>query len=260
MKNSQKTRLTPMDYKSSIMDLLYANSANTKDQKQYEDPEPRVNEEMALEAMTEIQSILAKAATMTQEEIAAVRSGASTIANGALPNAYATTMANILVRLENMLYVFSDYAQYDSLAVWGFIQDHKGADCSKVEVQIRENKIVLKIPYLPKRNHGTNAVVNDMLAAVIYRHRDFPHWPKWRATFFHVYPTKTSGIPRDVDNYDYKKTIDLLAFALDSADNALNFDIGGKHTVFTDDLSPGVYIEVTQKEEKSSKFPDWNTN
>lgn len=253
----KKRQIAPSDYHSPLMEMLYANaSASTNETEQV--PAPGPNTELLQEVLEKISAVLKQAEQLAENELEAVRQGKATD-SGALPNEYATTTANLLIRLENLLYTYSDSARFDSFAVWGYIREHRHTNCENVDIQFLDNKVVFRIPYLPRRNYGNNAVVNNMLAAKIFRVTDFPAWDKWTATFFHVYPTKTKNIPRDVDNYDYKKTIDLLAFAFGSADNALNFDIGGKHTVFTDRLVPGVYIEVTPKSSKNAKFPEWKT-
>lgn len=256
--SSKKTqsKVSPEEYRSPLMDMLYANiltpsSENTP-------PETGPDQAVLAEVLEEFLSVLKQTVQLSEEELANVRNGHCP-ESGALPNSYATTMANTLIRLENLLYVYSDTARFDSFAVWSYIRDHRSTNCENVDVQFSENKVVFRIPYLPRRNYGNNAVVNNMLAAKIYQLKNLPVWSKWTATFFHVYPTKTKSVPRDVDNYDYKKTIDLLAFAFSSADNALNFDIGGKHTIFTDRLVPGVYIEVTPKSSENEKFPEWKT-
>ena len=114
-----------------------------------------------------------------------------------------------------------------------------------VAVHTSQEQVLIFLPYLPKRNRAKHAPVNEILAAEIPFHR-FPKWSRWSASFTHLYPATTRNIPKDVDNYDYKRTIDLLAYALGTSDNALNYSMS-MQTVFSDILPPGVYIQLRPK-------------
>lgn len=93
-----------------------------------------------------------------------------------------------------------------------------------------------------------------MLAARIHLCPNFPRWQFWHADFIHVYPIKFAGVPKDVDNYNYKRTIDVIAFAMRTTDDAIHFDMA-MSTVFRDDYKAGVYIEITPRHHDQRKLP-----
>ena len=120
----------------------------------------------------------------------------------------------------------------------------------QITVAATATRICIRLPYLPRRGHGNKAAVNLMLEQSL-RQYSLPVWKKWTAAFWHIYPANTTKTPWDVDNYDYKRTIDILAAALHTSDRGGQFCMTAG-AVITDDLPPGTYIEITPK---SLEFP-----
>ena len=176
-----------------------------------------------------------------------------------LPLCFSREISQSLLAVENILYAYFEHSKLDPESVWDFILDNHDAETPSCWLQIRDRLIVARLPYmtLARRWKNGTSVAEKAFAALIYHNYDsFPHWNKWQAKFYHVFPEKTSSIPRDVDNYDYKKIIDLIAFALGASDNATHFSMS-METVFDDSNPPGVYIEITPKSSDSTTLPAW---
>lgn len=206
-----------------------------------------------LEALESICGHLTTLRESTDLEAEFVRQNASAGLPINLRLSYAKQFASTLSKLEQTL--CSYIANYSSPnEIWEYIAANK--DCRQEEVclRIQESEVLVYLPYLPKRGKGYSSPVNHMLAAKIYSSRKDVRWTKWNAAFYHVYPMSTSRIPKDVDNYDYKRTIDLLAFLVGSSDNSLNYSMS-MDTILTDKIRQGVYIRLTPK---SSGFPEFD--
>lgn len=122
-------------------------------------------------------------------------------------------------------------------------------------IWVEGDRVTIQMPTLPSRYAGNDDPFNQMFAAKVSACPNFPKWSSWHATFFHVHPVKGNGQSlRDVDNFDYKKTIDIIATAMHTSDSAHRFDMS-MTTVFTDDYTPGVYIEIIPKSEKNTILP-----
>ena len=158
-----------------------------------------------------------------------------------------------LLEMEEILFSHGTISTYDTFEVSRYLSAHKNCQYEPVSIHIEKSRILIRMPYLPKRYGGAKDLCNQMLAAKIYHTENFPKWPKWKAKYYHVFPTATADIPKDVDNYEYKRTNDILGFALGTCDNALRFSMS-MTTVFTDKLAPGTYIEVTQKSSENIDF------
>lgn len=168
-------------------------------------------------------------------------------------------LSEALTQAENTLYTYAQHGGIDPSAIWQYIcKSHKTIRIhEEYGIQFLDNKVVVHLPHLSARSYGRVCSANRMLSAILFsEHPNFPRWPNWEAKFFHIYPLSLKSVPRDVDNYDYKQTIDLLTYALGSSDNATNFSMQIK-TVFTDDLHHGLYIEIIPKSLENSDFPDW---
>lgn len=123
------------------------------------------------------------------------------------------------------------------------------------KIWVEPDRVTIRMPAIPMRYAGNEDPYNQILAAKLLEVPNFPQWQAWHVSFIHVYPIKNQGyILRDVDNYDYKKTIDVIACAMHTSDCATRFDMSAT-TTFTDDFERGVYIEVTPKNLQKSVFP-----
>lgn len=170
---------------------------------------------------------------------------------------FAAQITNALLHLENLIYSYEEHAVLEPSEIWRYICNHRFTSCDTVGLQRQEDMLILRIPHMGRKGFGKGSLANKMLSAKIFAEIDnFPTWHNWHADFFHVYPTSTRTMPRDVDNYDYKQTIDLLAFALGTSDNAIHYSMSMR-TVFTDEIISGLYIEIRPKSWENQVLPAW---
>lgn len=179
-----------------------------------------------------------------------------------LPHNYEKTLSTGLAKLNNLFYKFCETNGYNPVRIlqhpWESEKDgeiHTVAT-DTVEIQISGDMAVIKMPYLPKRGTSAHSLANDLLLARFSGMKGLPKWEACHMEVYHVFPSFVYGVAKDVDNYDYKRTIDLLAFFFGFADTARTFTLG-LQTVFTDDLESGAYIEITPMDVNSYKLPQW---
>ena len=187
------------------------------------------------------------------------------VTSNALPEDYAHKLTLGLLSLDSLLNQYCQcnfFSALDLAAIRRAGQDEelvREAD-EQIEIQQTDSMVLVHMPYLPgKRNpqfSGFPSVVTDLLGAKLLHYSGLPKWPACHANFFHVFPSGLSSMPKDVDNYDYKRTIDLLAMAIGFSDCASSFSMA-MQCVFTDNLAPGTYIEITPKSSKNTKYPNW---
>lgn len=189
----------------------------------------------------------------TQRMREALAANEEPICNNTFPTGYINDINRVLSSLEGLITTVCDNTEFDCIDVWHYIATSQKAGEPQILIRQASDLILIRMPYMPRRGKGNKSIVNRMLAAALGRVPPFPVWPKWHASFYHVFPTSVEGVPKDVDNYDYKKTIDLISFYLGTSDNALNFDMSMR-SVFTNEVPQGVYILVTQKSSENSDF------
>lgn len=168
---------------------------------------------------------------------------------------FAKKVAAKLTSIERLLYLYSDAHRFDRRETLHYIAAHRRDNAGIIEIQAAQDRVVIRMPYLPKRN-TTRSIVTDALAAKLFSERDLPKWEACSVTFCHVFPGSTRRIPKDADNYEYKRTIDLICHAFGISDCPLTFEYTMR-TAFTDKLDPGTYIEIRPKSLESTILPDW---
>lgn len=165
-------------------------------------------------------------------------------------------LSSVIWSIEMLLNSYSDNVACDPNAVWSYIAEHRRLSTkSPVSICQDSDHIYIYLPAFPPKGKGNDALINRMLAAKLFSSTErLPTWGKWAAHFHFVYPSAASNTARDVDNYDYKRTIDLVSAAIGRCDNARSFSLHCS-SFFTDDFPQGVYIEIT---ENCSEFPDFS--
>ena len=151
-----------------------------------------------------------------------------------------------LLEIEENLYFHSNLTVYDEFEIARYLHTNRTRDTEPVEIYQGEDCVLIRMPYLPAKYKSVRNLCNQLLAAKIYHTPSLPTWSMWQANYYHIFPTSTSTIPKDVDNYDYKRTNDILSYAFGTSDNALRFSMS-MTTIFTDEIDPGSYIEITPK-------------
>lgn len=195
---------------------------------------------------------------MTDQEISRIDEGALTVLWGELPSDYALELGAALVKLNGTLYAYCKNNWYDPLRLSQYQRKKKirvmvGEACDAVRIQAGADGILVYMPYLPAKQNPHEDIVNDLLCARLSVEKELPSWDKHHISFHHVYPSATARIPRDVDNYNYKRTIDLLELAMRHSDCAYTCS-QEMQSHFTDKCPPGVYIEITPKCSENDGF------
>lgn len=209
-------------------------------------PYDEVSWQKVIRSVDELVSIGDKIQAICQEEPNILTDKPFLVNGPYLRQEFAERLSAALVEMEEILYLHTNTTSYDRFEISRFIGSNKKKNHEPVAIHIEEALILIKMPYLPKKYNGAVDVCNQLLAAKIFNTPDFPIWPKWAANYYHVFPTNLASISKDVDNYEYKRTNDILAYALGSSDNALRFSMS-MTTVFTDKIAPGTYIEIVPK-------------
>ena len=145
--------------------------------------------------------------------------------------------------LERIIYQYSLASTETMPDFWVAISDYL-PESDVVQIWNEGDRIAIRLPSLPHRYRGNQDWVAQLLSAELHMCSDLPHWHVWHADFIHLYPTNLKCIPKDVDNYSYKKVIDVIAFYLRTSDDALHFDMS-MTTVYSDNYEPGVYVQIT---------------
>lgn len=249
--NKSDYDLSAAEYRDPVIDQLLAGNISSY-------PEQGVPPFESTDVIQEISTHLRKALDLCEAQLSAtVRS--PLLYTPELPQQLAAQLVGATSEIEQLLYAFMDNTGLDLYETLRFFKKSQDAPRGCVTVTYHSGALLVYMPSFPKKGQGNTALVNQMLAAELLAMTDMPSWPKWQAAFYHVYPSGTSDIPKDVDNYDYKKTIDLLAYAVRSSDSSLNFSMK-MDTVFTDVVESGVYIHVMKKSSELPDFALWQRN
>lgn len=153
------------------------------------------------------------------------------------------------------LFFFVATGRFCARDKWGEVSG-RSKNTGGIEVAIHEDIAVIHMPYIPGKYKGNYSIINERLESKLRQCKDFPKWKSWKAEFIHVFPAETQWIPRDVNNYDYKRTVDVIALAMKADDNCLDFEMAMR-TVFSDEIAPGTYIEITPNCSKNAMLPKW---
>ena len=203
-----------------------------------------------------------KMAALAEAEIARIDRGELTAQWTELPSNLAYRLTRSLNTINSQLYTYFRSNFFDPCKLYARQQQRSVQQLisqaeQEVEIQIHSDLVAIKLPYLLPRGRTGDALLYDMLLAKLSTVHNFPKWNAWHAAFIHVFPESTARVPRDVDNYEYKRVIDLIAFSMNLSDCAYTFS-AEMRTAFTDLLPPGTYIEITPKNPKSGNFPKWD--
>lgn len=118
-----------------------------------------------------------------------------------------------------------------------------------IRIHKADDVVCIYMPFIPPKKHTEHSFIIDLLLRQLMREMPFPKWQKVHILFNHVFPTNVSGIPKDVDNYNYKPVIDRIARAMLFSDSAAHCSLEAR-AEFRDDCSAGCYILVTPDEDQ----------
>lgn len=168
---------------------------------------------------------------------------------------YFRKLAGLLKRLEKYLWAYCDTNHYNRYEALQFLTESKNKNTLCRCVKHTDDCLILHLPHLPHRSFSGRNIATESLAAYLFRHRDLPRWNRWHCEFLHVFPCQLSRLPKDVDNYGYKRVIDLLAFAMGVSDGAACCSLS-MDAVFSDSVPEGCYIKVSPKSSENPVFKE----
>ena len=114
-------------------------------------------------------------------------------------------------------------------------------------------RLVIWLPALPPARRTVDNHVFKEFEGLLQNLGDRPQFQQWHCDFIHIFhPTSLRGI-RDVDNYNYKPLIDVLALALGARDCTDQFS-SAQYNLLSEKLKPGCYIHVSKRCEKVPFF------
>lgn len=208
------------------------------------------------QALNRIQGVLESLLDLTKSEIAKTDSRERTALWGELPSDYALKLGAGLLKMRNQLYAYFQHNWYDPLQLRQERCKGKLAMPPElydaVKLHVTDAAVYVYLPYLPEKKDRKEDLIYDLLFSRLLEEPRLPRWTQHRISFHHVFPKETFRMPRDVDNYYYKRTIDLIETAMRQSDSALCCSLEmAAH--FTDIIPSGVYIEVSPK---SSEIPE----
>lgn len=215
---------------------------------------------MNMETNNEIISVLQKISDTAKQIDAAATQELCTIKKPVqcFSARFTTLLTHQILLMEELLYHYTPHApNTPSDDTEAFMEHHRYCDTGTVRFFIRMDLIMIQMPHLPPRTSRTNLAV-ESLASKLFQETDFPFWPRCSMDFYHVYPTNIGRMPRDIDNYAYKRTIDLLMFALRSSDCAAAFH-DSRQTVFSDKYDAGTYIIIRPESSKNATLTKFET-
>lgn len=173
------------------------------------------------------------------------------------PTKYARMLYKAYFHLGEYLNDYTSYIDANRGRVREDFWKHYSGNRSKICIDVQKQHVLIRMPYLPRKNHFGDPVIKQ-LSATVRDLQELPHWQNWEAVFYHIYPTNCRRIPKDVDNYEYKEVIDILAYEMRTNDSPCCFDMAIK-TIFTDCLIPGTYLQIKQKCSEITDFTIFNS-
>lgn len=204
----------------------------------------------ALDDIATALSLLKEASTQERQKI--TRDLSEDVPRQLLSHSFASVLSHWVLHLEEILYRCSDIYSPKSAGEVNPLEASRYCQNETIQIAVSPTKIIIRMPHLPPRT-SRNSLVTEALASKLFHMTTLPRWPRCVVDFYHVYPTDIPKMPKDVDNYAYKRTIDLLMFALQSSDCATAFR-DSRQTIFTDVYPQGTYIIICPESSENNVF------
>lgn len=148
--------------------------------------------------------------------------------------------------LEQLLWVYCDEYWFSRVDMTNdMLRDPQLLE-NAIEIEMNADQVLIRMPHIAARKEPRYRLPEDLLAAKLASLRNLPKLGQCHATFCHVYPSSVSSMPKDVDNYYYKRVIDLLAYTFGFSDCPMTFSMSMESFV-SDTVAPGTYIWLEKK-------------
>lgn len=159
-----------------------------------------------------------------------------------LRRSFTKTLVKVLSEFESLLFLL---ARGSGTTYVKLMQEVSAEPDCPIQAQVQADRLIIYMQHLPSRSLTQLHHHTDLLAAKLAL-LEMPHWKIYNIDFFHVFNSSTIHLAKDVDNYTYKRVIDVIALMLGSSDSARYCSITAD-TVCDDSVLSGTYIQVTPK-------------
>ena len=214
---------------------------------------PQVNS-LLTEILDEMQAIIDKMRTTASH----IPCATAKSQEGEITYQQICSLSEAMLALQRLLYIYGDAKDANRTKLLQILASNPSKKEAAIEIRNGEDFSLIKMPFLPRRTNIQDKLLYDILAVKLLKEDALPTYRSCSLSFVHLYPTNLKLIPKDNDNYAYKRVIDLIAYACGFSDCPVTMDVSMR-TVFNDEFEPGTYIEIHPK---SSDFPDfkkWHT-
>lgn len=192
--------------------------------------------------------------TAFQEENRKIQARKNHMSRSELSSAFVSYVTKKLFELEQCVQEYADMKRMTYLKRGEVLANSQIAGIETIDISYTEDRVLIRMPYLPKRGREKVSMTNWILQAKLFSMPDLPSFPNACIHFCHVYNRDHPQGPLDVDNFSYKQTIDILAFRLRFSDSPHTFSFSAR-AVFTTAIPGGTYIEVVRKGETDEDLP-----
>lgn len=255
--NRKKRRLAIADYNSPLMESIYNSDhqapaigppINLRKPIGYTERDSKV----LIEVLEAIVELLRNAQQITEAQISEITARSKTNRRiHASPEFFASLALNVY-KLEQLLWVYCDAAwlrKKDMLRT--LLADDDLLERS-VKVLVKNDIVLIRMPHIAPVKQKPHTLPEDLLLTKLSGTTDLPRFSECHATFCHVYPKKRNQLPKDVANYDYKRTIDILGSIFGFSDCAATFSLS-LESILSDSYVPGTYIMLEPKNQQKFK-------
>ena len=148
---------------------------------------------------------------------------------------------------EQLLWKICDASWYNRNDALNGLTKNTTQCAPNIELFFHESTTIIKCPYLAIYKANPYMLTEDLLMAKLTQSKNLPHYKSAHVSFIHVYSTDDASIPKDVGNYYYRRTIDLLAVFFGFSDSAQCYSMS-MSAIFSDAIEGGTYIFIQNKE------------
>lgn len=244
----QKDRKSPAARMQAHMDAITKDIPPDKAQGTYPSLPDRFKEEslQMIGILQEIRSLTENSLAATDALLSRCKETGMTNSTYAQAQDYWHQFAEAVCNLEQLLWIYCDESWFSRSALTKDLVSRKDLMGDSIELQIFQDHVLIRMPHIPATKKKNFTLAEEMLWAKLLINKNLPQWDQCHATFCHVYPTTVSQLPKDIDNYDYKRTIDILSYSFGFSDCPETFSMA-MESMLSDDMPSGTYILLEPK-------------
>lgn len=253
-----RRKLPISDYSSPLTEGIYNADLATEDATQVTLRRPigytERDAQVLLDVLNNINEWLSKAQKATQAHIDEITARSKTNRKIFASPEYFSSLAYYIFMLEQTLWLYCDAAWLRKMDKLRELLIDEETLSDTIRVIVDDGAVLIRMPHIAPTKQKPHSLPEDLLLAKLTSEKELPRFSECHATFCHVYPKKRSQLPKDVANYDYKRTIDILGSIFGFSDCSATFSLS-LESILSDSLIPGTYIllepKIQQKFKKS---------